>query len=467
MKIELFPANPVLIVDDEESVISSLTNVLKSNGITNIVGCPDGRELLGLLNKTGAELILLDLSMPHLSGNELLSDIRDLYPHLPVIIVTGTDEVQSAVECMKMGAFDYMVKPVESTRLASGVRRAMDLRKLKRQYLELKERLVDSTLSHPEAFSPIITQNKRMHAVFLFVEAIAKTNEPVLITGETGVGKNLIARAIHEISGREGERVEINVAGTDDNFFADDLFGHKDRAITDVREAREGFISRAKGGTLFMDEIGDLSLPSQVKLLKLLDTREYFPIGSDLPRRTDARFVVATNRDLDKLKASEAFRNDLYYRLSTYRIHIPPLRERKDDLPLLVSFFIGEASEELGKKPPAVPRELLPLLENYSFPGNIRELRSMIFDAVTRQASGTLSLAPFRKATGISAGKSPSLPSGRLVTFSDTLPTLKQMQELLVEEAMNRARGNQSLAAVLLGISHQALNKRLQRRPKE
>jgi DNA-binding NtrC family response regulator len=467
MKIELFPANPVLIVDDEESVISSLTNVLKSNGITNIVGCPDGRELLGLLNKTGAELILLDLSMPHLSGNELLSDIRDLYPHLPVIIVTGMDEVQSAVECMKMGAFDYMVKPVESTRLASGVRRAMDLRKLKRQYLELKERLVDSTLSHPEAFSPIITQNKRMHAVFLFVEAIAKTNEPVLITGETGVGKNLIARAIHEVSGREGERVEINVAGTDDNFFADDLFGHKDRAITDVREAREGFISRAKGGTLFMDEIGDLSLPSQVKLLKLLDTREYFPIGSDLPRRTDARFVVATNRDLDKLKVSEAFRNDLYYRLSTYRIHIPPLRERKDDLPLLVSFFIGEASEELGKKPPAVPRELMPLLENYSFPGNIRELRSMIFDAVTRQASGTLSLAPFRKATGISAGKSPSLPSGRLVTFSDTLPTLKQMQELLVEEAMNRARGNQSLAAVLLGISHQALNKRLQRRPKE
>jgi transcriptional regulator with PAS, ATPase and Fis domain len=176
--------------------------------------------------------------------------------------------------------------------------------------------------------------------------------------------------------------------------------------------------------------------------------------------------VVATNRDLDKLKASEAFRNDLYYRLSTYRISIPPLRERKDDLPLLVNFFVREASKKLSRKPPAVPPELLPLLENYSFPGNIRELRSMIFDAVTRQASGTLSLAPFRKATGISARQSSPLPPERLLLFTDTLPTLKQAQELLIEEAMQRARGNQSLAAVLLGISHQALNKRLQRKTK-
>jgi transcriptional regulator with PAS, ATPase and Fis domain len=205
-------------------------------------------------------------------------------------------------------------------------------------------------------------------------------------------------------------------------------------------------------------------MASQVKLLRLLDTREYYPLGSDLAKRTDARIVVATNRELDTLMDSERFRRDLYYRLSTHEIKLPPLRERKEDMPLLVGYFLGEAARELGRKKPSVPQELLPLLETYHFPGNIRELRSMIFDAMSKQATSTLSLVPFKEAIGMSVQRAPVKQTEKLLKFAEKLPTINQAVELLIEEAMNRAQGNQSLAAGLLGISHQALNKRLLRK---
>jgi DNA-binding NtrC family response regulator len=467
MKTELFPDYPVLIVDDEESVIMSLTTALKSHGINNIIDCQDSRDVMDLVRSNDLEVILLDLTMPHISGNVLLSDILDSYPQIPVIIVTGTNEVRAAVDCMKAGAFDYMVKAVEESRLVSGVKRAIEIRKLKREYSVLKSKLVANKLTHPEAFSQIVTQNKNMQAIFLLVESIAKTNEPVLIIGETGVGKNLIAKAIHNISGREGPLIVMDVAGRDETMFADDLFGHKKWAYTTALGSRDGLIHQAKGGTLFLDEIGDLTMPSQVKLLRLLDSREYYPLGSDLPKRTDARIVVATNRDLDNLIDSEKFRKDLYFRLSTHEMRIPPLRERKDDLPLLLSYFLREASEQLGKKKPTIPQELLPLLDTYHFPGNIRELRSMIFDAVTKQTSKTLSLALFKEAIGMSSQKPQAVKPEKLLMFTEKLPTIKQANELLIEEAMKRAQGNQSLAAGLLGISHQALNKRLLRKQKD
>jgi DNA-binding NtrC family response regulator len=295
------------------------------------------------------------LTMPHISGNELLSEIHDSHPHIPVIIVTGTNEVKAAVECMKAGAFDYMVKAVEEKRLVSGVNRAIEIRKLRREYSDLKAKFMSNKLSYPEAFSHIITQNKRMQTIFLLFESIAKTNEPVLIIGETGVGKYLIAKAIHEVSERGGPFIDINVAGFDDTMFADSLFGHKKGAFTGAVESRAGLAQKAKGGTLFLDEIGDLTFPSQVKLLKFLDTREYYPLGSDLAMRSDARIVVATNRDLDKLIDSEKFRKDLYFRLSTHEVRIPPLRERKEDLPLLLHHFLQEAAQKLSRKKPSVP----------------------------------------------------------------------------------------------------------------
>jgi DNA-binding NtrC family response regulator len=467
MKTALFPEDPILIVDDEESVIKGLLTSLISNGINNLVSCMDSRDVMGLVDNIEPGVILLDLSMPHISGNELLSDIHDIYPHIPVIIITGTNEVKTAVDCMKTGAFDYMVKAVEENRLVSGVNRAIEIRKLKREYSDLKAKFITNKLNCPGAFSQILTQNKWMQTIFLLVETIAKTNEPVLIIGETGVGKNLIAKALHDVSGREGLFVHINVAGFDDPMFADNLFGHTKGAFTGALEPRDGMVHQAKSGTLFLDEIGDLTLPSQVKLLTLLDTREYYPLGSDMPKRTDARIVVATNRDLDKRIEAEKFRRDLYYRLSTHEIRIPPLRERKDDLPLLFGHFLGESAHKLGKKIPAVPQELLPLLDTYNFSGNIRELRSMVFDAMTKHTSKILSLASFKRATGIGVQRVPLKQTEKLLEFTDKLPSIKQSVELLIAEAMKRARGNQSLAAGLLGISPQALNKRLLNKHKE
>ncbi len=467
MKTDLFPEDPILIVDDEESVIKGLTTSLRSNGINNLVSCSDSRDVMGIVNSTELEVILLDLSMPNISGKELLSEIHGSYPQIPVIVITGTNEVKAAVDCMKTGAFDYMVKAVEENRLVSGVKRAIEIRKLKREYSDLKEKFIADKINNPRAFSHILTQNKRMQTIFLLVESIAKSNEPVLIIGETGAGKNLIAKALHDVSGREGPFVDINVAGLDDTMFADTLFGHKKGAFTGAVEPRNGLVHQAKSGTLFLDEIGDLTLPSQVKLLRLLDTREYYSLGSDLAKRTDARIVVATNRDLDKRIESEKFRKDLYYRLSTHEIKIPPLRERKEDLPLLLGHFLGEAALKLGRKKPAVPQELLPLLDTYNFPGNIRELRSIVFDAVTKQASKTLSLAPFKEAIGIGSQRVPLKQTEKLLEFTDNLPTIKQSVELLIAEALKRARGNQSLAAGLLGISPQALNKRLLNKHKE
>jgi DNA-binding NtrC family response regulator len=463
MSTEQFPENPVLVVDDEEQVVKSLTLGLTSNGITNVLGCQDGREVMRHVSKNDVEVVLLDLTMPHVSGKELLSELCEKYPQIPVIVVTGTNEVQTAVECMKTGAFDYMVKAVETSRLVSGVRRAIDIRRLKREYGELKTRLLGNKLSCPRAFSRIITVSSKMHSIFLLAESVAKSREPVLITGETGVGKNLVAKAIHDVSAREGKFEDVNVAGFEHGFFGDDLFGHLKDAFTGAAGPRAGHIAQAKGGTLFLDEIGDLVLDAQIRLLKFLDTGEYLPLGSDLPKRSDARVVVATNRNLVDLIRSEKFRKDLYYRLSTHEIKIPHLRERKEDLPVLLGHFLQEAADELGIKIPAVPRELLPLLETYDFPGNVRELRSMVFDAVTKMTSHSLSLSPFKEHMGIGEQAPPSEQTEELITFKEKLPTKQQAVDLLVSEALRRAHGNQSIAAHLLGISHQALSKWLKR----
>jgi DNA-binding NtrC family response regulator len=422
---------------------------------------------MGLVRSEEPEVILLDLTMPHLAGAELLARIHESHPYIPVIVVTGTNEVRAAVSCMKAGAFDYMVKAVEESRLVSGVSRAIEIRRLKRDYSDLKSRVMKSELSSAAAFSEIVTQNSRMKSIFLLLESIAKTKEPVLIIGETGVGKNLIARAIHRISGREGPYVEVNVAGLDDTMFSDSLFGHKKGAFTGATESRNGLVHRAGQGTLFLDEIGDLVLSSQVKLLRLLDSREYYPLGSDLAKRSDARVVVATNRDLVSRMEKDQFRKDLYYRLSTYEISIPPLRMRTDDLPLLINLFLQEAADTLGRKKPPVPPELLTLLETYHFPGNIRELRSMIFDAVTKHSSGTLSLKPFKTAVGLDPKRAIDREPDKLLIFTEKFPTLKQADALVMAEAIKRARGNQSLAAGLLGISRQALSKRLARNEDE
>ena len=464
MSARRIPENPILLVDDEQPIIDSLSLMLRSNGIDNIVACTDSREAMAILRGAEIELVLLDLAMPHVPGEKLLASIHEEMPQVPVIVVTGMDEVSAAVECMKAGAFDYMVKAVEENRLVSGVRRAIEIRKLSRDYRRLKEGVLSPRLAHPDVFSRLVTRNSVMTSLFRIVESIAKSDEPILITGETGTGKGLIAAAVHAASGREGSLLEVNVAGLDDAMFSDTLFGHRKGAYTGAMDARGGLVQQAGVGTLFLDEIGDLSLQSQVKLLRLLDTGEYYPLGSDLPKRASARTLVATNHDLAALISEGRFRKDLYYRLSTHELRVPPLRDRKDDVQLLLDHFLDEACAKLGKKKPSVPSQVLDLLSTHRFPGNVRELRSMVYDSVSRQSSPTLSLAGFKAGIHREAPTEPGESAPALPAFPDRLPTLDQAAEMLIDEALKRAGGNQSIAAGLLGISHQALNKRLHQR---
>lgn len=462
-----YPSLPVLIVDDETHALKSLEIALCSSGINNIVTCKNSQEVMALFSQQDMEVVLLDLWMPHVSGEELLTTFTGDFPDIPVIIITGLDEVEMAVRCMKTGAFDYLVKPVEKGRLITSVTRAIELRELQRENRMLRNGILADRLENPGAFSEIITNNALMISIFHYVEAIARTSQPVLVTGETGAGKELIARSIHSLSNRVGDFIPVDVASLDDNLFADTLFGHKRGAFTDASEARSGLVEKAAAGTLFLDEIGDLSHHSQLKLLRLLQDREYFPIGSDMLKRTDTRIIVSTNLDIHSQVHSGKFRKDLYYRLRTHHVHIPPLRERRDDLPLLLEHFLGESSRRLGKKMPTFPGELIALLNAYDFPGNIRELKALIYDAVSIHKSGILSMESFKISMGLShsqvsiSGEKPGEKENRPIPFPDPLPTLKEIEHLLISEALDRSKGNQSICARLLGISRQALNRRL------
>ena len=462
-----YPLLPIMIVDDKTESLTSLRLGLQSSGLKNILTCQDSREVLRILSRQEVEVILLDLIMPFISGEELLTEIVWNFPEVPVIIVTGSDDIDTAVKCMKSKAFDYLLKPVEKSRLVSSVKRAVELRELRKQNEILKQHILTGSLRGPDAFSEIITKDKNMLGLFQYVESIANSREPVLITGETGVGKELMAKAVHTVSKRSGPFVSCNVAGIDDNAFSDTLFGHIVGAFTGADHMRKGLVEKASGGSLFMDEIGDLSSASQVKLLRLVQEREYLPLGQDLPKITDARIIATTNQAPEDLKKSSRFRKDLYYRLSTHHFHIPPLRKRLVDLPLLLDHFIEEASRALGKTVPNYPEELVVLLSNYSFPGNIRELRTLVYDAVSRHTSGILSMKRFgvriEKEHACSSDGSTSGALARDVSSEGTeLPTLREATRILIAKAMKRTKNNQSMAARLLGISRQTLARHLE-----
>jgi DNA-binding NtrC family response regulator len=466
------PGFCVLVVDDEDYVRSSVEAALKSAGISDVVSASDPIEAMEALATRDVGLVLLDLTMPIMAGEELLLRIREEQPGAAVVVITGNHDVEKAVECMRAGAADYLVKPVERERLVSTAKRVIEHQELLRENEAIKDRLLSPQAGDRDpAFDAIATADPRMLQLMGYAVAIAKSSHPVLVTGETGVGKELFSRAVHTLSGRRGELVAVNAAGLDDALFADLIFGHRKGAYTGADSDLEGLIDKTRDGTLFLDEIGDLSHASQLKLLRVIETGEYFPLGSDLMRRGRSRFIVATNRDLDAEVAAGRFRRDLYYRLRAHCIRIPPLRERLGDLPLLVERFVAQASSELGKESPSVPAELYPLLRSHSFPGNVRELEAMVFEAVNASAGGELSLSIFREALGNAVpgeGKSAQGALSSLVTasfvFSNPLPSASELTELLFDEALKRADGNQSVAARLLGVSPQAVSKRLKAR---
>lgn len=463
-EIPPYPPEPVLLVDDEPLVIESMQVLLEAGGILNVVGCTRSTEVLDRLSRIRHSVVLLDLTMPGLSGRDLLPQIVEAHPELAVIVVTGVTDVEVAVECMRRGAFDYVLKPLESSRYLTAVRRALEGRELGLERQRVRESFFADTVKHPEAFADIVTRSPALLAVFRYAEAIAPTVLPVLVTGETGTGKELLARSIHTLSGRPGPFVAVNVAGLDDTLFSDTLFGHRRGAFTGATDERPGMIRRAARGTLFLDEIGDLGMESQIKLLRLLQEKEYTPLGEDAPRTSDARLVFATNRDLEKASADGRFRKDLFYRLQSHRIHLPPLRERPTDLPLLIDHLLARAAAAIDRRPPRASRELYSWCARRAFPGNVRQLEGLLADAVLRHEGGELTPRDLAGLPGEEvAGTGADTPRPDLFAQVEPLPTLAQVEEQLIGEAMRRANGNQTLAARLLDMSRTTLHKRLKR----
>lgn len=462
----------VLVVDDEQNTLKACAATLKMNDIKNVTTESDSRKLMDIMAAKPVDIVLLDLFMPHVSGMEILPVLRERYPHVPVIVVTAAYELDRAVECMKMGAFDFLIKPVESDRLVTTITKAIEWRMLNDQISALTDHLVSDHLDNPAAFDEIVTCSRKMHSIFQYIEVVARSNRPVMITGESGTGKELVARAIHRLSGCSGKLVSVNLAGLDDTMFSDTLFGHRKGAFTNADQAREGLIVQAAGGVLFMDEIGDLGESSQIKLLRLLQEREFYPVGSDAPRKCEARIVCASNKNIKDLVASGRFRNDLYYRLCMHHVMLPPLRERKEDIPLLVEHFIAQEAKENGQRAPSYPRELLALLNTYHFPGNIRELQGMVIDAVTRRQSGMISMESFRRliAPGLTLEISirPKMDHEALRQKLEEIwghfPTLREAEECVIDTALKLAGGNQGIAAAMLGLKRQTLNMRLKSR---
>ncbi len=463
MTEHLFPELPILMIDDEQHILNGMMLTLAEAGINHVESELDSRNVSARVSSRAYEIILLDLTMPHISGLEVLQQINADHPEIPVIIVTGINTIESAVDAIRAGAYDYLVKPVEVNRMISIIKRAIEVRELRRENERLRNGLFSKAIKNPDIFSEIVTVNDKMHTIFRYMEAIAKTSEPVLITGETGTGKELIAKAFHRLSGRAGQFVTVNAAGLDDHMFTDTLFGHKKGAFTDAQNARSGLIEKASGGILFLDEIGDLSLASQVKLLRLLQENEFYPLGSDDAHYSDALIIVATNQDLKKMLEKGEFRKDLYYRLHAHHIHLPPLRERTDDIPVLAELFFEEAAQMLGKKKPAVQNGIYSALGMYMFPGNVRELRAMIIDAVSVHEGGAFSENSFR---ALKKGDSPQQEENcddlmALFLGVPFFPTLKDVQQCLIHAALAKTHNNQSVASQLLGITRQALSQRL------
>ncbi|MCH2174117.1 MAG: sigma-54 dependent transcriptional regulator [Lentisphaeria bacterium] len=500
--------NQVLVIDDDLITSKVIASILLKNGLEPICEHTGQAAIERLKDGYQPNIVLLDVMMPDNDGFATFKKIRELpnYENIPILFITGTVEQAHIKKCFSIGGNDYIPKPVRESELIARIRlhlslsrKSFELNELEKEHSMLRDQILKRNIEKPSAFKRILTVSPKMDAIFQYLESISKTSRPVFITGETGTGKELVAQATHQISTRLGKFVPLNVAGLDDNLFSDTLFGHVKGAFTGAMGERQGLIEEAGDGTLFLDEIGDLDMLSQVKLLRLLQEAEYYPLGSDQRKYSNARIVVATHQNIPQLVEEGKFRKDLYYRLRTHHVHIPPLSERKEDISVLTEHFVDLACEQLNKPKPRISENLLDVLMNYHFPGNIRELEGMIFDAVSRNESTVLPIDSFKTAIrrtledesvfekfrqkkegeqSIDIYQAPNLfQTGQSSVFSgdliddmkqvDELPTLKEVTDSLIQEAIERAHGNHAKAAETLGLSRQALHNRLKRKQKQ
>ncbi len=367
----------ILIVDDEPSQREILQGFLAAEG-WEVDTAENGTEALNLFRKHPFDLCLVDYRMPDMTGLELLEKLKSQPPEAAVVIITAYGSITSAVEAMKLGAYDYLTKPIDLDELSHLIAKIQERQHLLTEVRELREQLIERF-----RFDHIVGESGKMQEVLSLVARVAPSDTTVLIRGESGTGKELIAKAIHYNSPRsERAFIKVNIAALPENLLESELFGHEKGAFTGAAEQRIGRFELADRGTIFLDEIGDLPLPLQVKLLRVLQEREVERVGSNRPRPVDIRIIAATNQDLEKALAEKRFREDLYYRLNVVPIFLPPLRDRREDIPPLIDFLLKKFVERTGKQVQGVSREAMDILISYSYPGNIRELENILERAV-------------------------------------------------------------------------------------
>jgi DNA-binding NtrC family response regulator len=442
----------VLIVEDEPKLRRLLEISLGEEGHSvRTVG--DAESALKGLAREPADLIVTDLKLPGMNGLEFLQAAKGINTATPVIVMTAYGSVETAVEAMKAGASDYVLKPFTMAEMKLVINKELDVQRVRDENRSLKE-----ALGQRYHFQNIVARGARMQEVLALVERVASTNSTVLIGGESGVGKDLIARAIHQNSRRaSGPFIKINSTAIPDNLFESELFGFEKGAFTGAVAGKPGKFELADKGTLFLDEIGDVPAPIQVKLLRVLQEREFERLGGTKTLKVDVRLIAATNRDLRAALEEGTFREDLYYRLNVVPIDIPPLREHKEDIPELVEHFFARFARDNGKHFREVTPAALKVLTDYHWPGNVRQLENIIERAMALSSGPVLDAADIhldlRHAPGAAnSGGVPFLPEGM---------TLEQWEDEMIREAMRRAHGNKSEAARLLGLSRNALRYRL------
>jgi DNA-binding NtrC family response regulator len=438
----------VLVVEDEEKLRRVVELQLKSGGY-EVEQAGSAEEAIQLAER--ADVILTDLRLPGLSGLELLERLRSQDSHTPVIVMTAFGSIETAVEAMKAGAADFLPKPFSLDHLMTVVNKALEVRTLREENRELR-----AELSQRYEFDNMVGRSAAMREIFATIDRVAPTRATVLLCGESGVGKDLIARAIHHHSPREGKPfVKINCTALPENLMESELFGYEKGAFTGAATSKPGKFEQADTGTVFLDEIGDVPPSIQVKLLRILQEREFERLGSNKTRHVDVRVVAATNVDLRAALEQGAFREDLYYRLNVLPINIPPLRERKEDIPFLAQHFVKKLSKDLGSRVESISDDAIQRLADYYWPGNVRELENVI------ERSLVLANGPVLDAAGIRLDLA---PKPRLAANDNFLPegmTLDEYEQSIIREALHRANGNKSQAARLLGLTRNALRYRL------
>ncbi len=438
----------VLVVDDEKNIREGLAEALGLDGY-EVQTAADGREGLKAIENGIVDLVITDLKMPGLSGGELLKEVAGRYPGLPIIVLTGHGTIEDAVDAMRYGAFDFLTKPPNIDHLSLLVKRALESRQL-----SLKNRELQAEVDAQRKTSAMIGSSAGMKKILDLVQRVAPTKASVLITGESGVGKELVADAIHTLSPRRDKPfIKVHCAALAESLLESELFGHEKGAFTGANARQRGRFELANEGTLFLDEIGEINQSVQVKILRVLQDHKFERVGGEETIETDVRIIAATNRDLKKEIADGHFREDLYYRLNVVNIHVPPLRERADDIPLLAMAFLNEFAKENGKKVEGFDPRARAALYAYSWPGNIRELRNTVESAVVMARGSLIGLEDLPPTISSAQGEHDiRIPSGS---------SLAEAEKILIRDTLAEENGNKSKTAEILGIGRRTLYQKI------